>query len=86
MRLDLLLKQSGLIKRRTIAKEFCLKGLVFINGKKQKPSYEVKNDDVMEIIFGERVITVSISLEKQGKKTLITLSEVSNFKSGESDA
>ena len=54
MRLDLVLKQSRLIKRRTIAKEFCERGLVKANEKVAKPSYEVKSGDVLNIRFGEK--------------------------------
>ena len=45
MRLDLLLKQTGLIKRRTIAKELVDLGRVLINDKVAKPSSEVKEND-----------------------------------------
>lgn len=86
MRLDLLLKQSGIIKRRTIAKEFCLKGLVAINGKVAKPSYEVKDNDIMEITFGQKVVEVEITFEIVGKKTIIHLSERRTTKLGEHDA
>ena len=43
MRLDLFLKETRIIKRRTIAKEFCDRGLVKVNNKIAKPSYEVKS-------------------------------------------
>ena len=47
MRLDLVLKESRLIKRRTVAKELCLSGRILVNDKEAKPSFEVKenNDD-----------------------------------------
>ena len=43
MRLDLVLKQSHIIKRRTIAKELCDAGKISINGKVSKPSAEVSD-------------------------------------------
>ncbi|HAG65532.1 MAG TPA: RNA-binding protein, partial [Ruthenibacterium lactatiformans] len=42
MRLDKWLKNSRLIKRRTVANEACDKGLVTVNGKAARASYEVK--------------------------------------------
>ena len=56
MRLDKYLKVSRIIKRRTVAKEACEKGLVEINGKLAKSSSEVKVGDVLRITFGERVV------------------------------
>ena len=55
MRLDKFLKVSRIIKRRTVAKEACDGGRVSINGKVAKAGAEVKENDVMEIRFGNRV-------------------------------
>ena len=55
MRLDKYLKVSRIIKRRTVAKEACDGGRVSINGKAAKAGAEVKEGDVMEIRFGNRV-------------------------------
>lgn len=55
MRLDKFLKVSRIIKRRTVAKEACDGGRVSINGKAAKAGAEVKENDVMEIRFGNRV-------------------------------
>ena len=55
MRLDKYLKVSRIIKRRTVAKEACDGGRVSINGKVCKAGTEVKEGDVMEIRFGNRV-------------------------------
>ena len=54
MRLDKYLKVSRIIKRRTVAKDACDKGIVTINGKVAKSSSEVKIGDVLEITFGEK--------------------------------
>ena len=55
MRLDKYLKVSRIIKRRTVAKEACDGGRVSINGRVAKAGAEVKEGDVMEIRFGNRV-------------------------------
>jgi len=55
LRLDKYLKVSRIIKRRTVAKEACDGGRVTINGKAAKAGAEVKEGDVMEIRFGNRV-------------------------------
>lgn len=55
MRLDKFLKVSRIIKRRTVAKEAYDGGRVSINGKVAKAGAEVKENDVMEIRFGNRV-------------------------------
>ena len=55
MRLDKYLKVSRIIKRRTVAKEACDGGRVTVNGKVAKAGAEVREGDVMEIRFGNRV-------------------------------
>ena len=55
MRLDKYLKVSRIIKRRTVANEACDGGRVTVNGKVAKAGAEVKEGDVMEIRFGNRV-------------------------------
>lgn len=60
MRLDKFLKNSRLIKRRTIAKEACEKGLVKINDKVAKPADDVNIDDILTLRLGEREISVKV--------------------------
>jgi len=60
MRLDKYLKVSRLIKRRTIANEACDNGLVSVNGKPQRASYDVKVGDRITLKFGVREITVAV--------------------------
>jgi len=55
VRLDKFLKVSRIIKRRTVAKEACDGGRVTISGKVAKAGAEVKEGDVLEIRFGNRV-------------------------------
>lgn len=60
MRLDKYLKVSRLIKRRTIANEACDAGRISVNGKTARASYDVKENDVIEISMGERLLKVRI--------------------------
>ena len=68
MRLDLFLKDSRIIKRRTIAKEFCERGLVKVNDKIAKPSFEVKSGDIIKIKFGDKEFSIIAKVELVGKK------------------
>ena len=71
MRLDLFLKTSRLIARRSLAQEFCDKGLVRVNETAAKSSKEIKSGDVIEIRRRDRVtkvIVVRIPTTKQVSK------------------
>ncbi len=52
MRIDKFLKNSRLIKRRTVAKEACDQERVSLNGKIIKAGAEVKPGDEIHIEFG----------------------------------
>lgn len=60
MRLDLFLKASRLILRRTLAQQFCDKGLVKINGIKAKSSREVKSADEITIKRGNKLLIIKV--------------------------
>ena len=60
MRLDKYLKVSRLIKRRTVANEACDGGMVQVNGRTVKASYEVKVGDVITMQFGARTVKVEV--------------------------
>ena len=60
MRIDKFLKNSRLIKRRTVAKQACDTGRVSVNGKVIKAGYEVKVDDIIEIRFGEKTLKAKV--------------------------
>lgn len=60
MRLDKYLKVSRIIKRRTVVNELCDAGHVSVNGKVQRASYDVKENDVIEVKMGERLIRVQV--------------------------
>lgn len=60
MRLDKFLKVSRLIKRRTVANEACDNAHVTVNGRPAKASYDVKENDIIEITFGTRSLKVCV--------------------------
>lgn len=55
MRLDKFLKVSRIIKRRTVANEAADGGRISVNGKVVKPSYEVKENDIIQVKFGDKI-------------------------------
>ena len=76
MRLDLVLKLSGLIKRRTIAKELADRGRILINDRVAKPASEVKAGDILELRLGNRVLVVEISFVERFKREFPEYKEV----------
>lgn len=68
MRLDLFLKDSRIIKRRTIAKEFCERGLVKVNDKIAKPSFDVKGGEKITVKLGDNEFSIISKVEIVGKK------------------
>lgn len=60
MRLDKFLKNSRLIKRRTVAKDACEGEKVYVNGKQAKPSTTIKIGDTIEIVFGEKSLKAEV--------------------------
>jgi ribosomal 50S subunit-recycling heat shock protein len=67
MRLDLYLKTSRLIPRRSLAQEFCDAGLIKVGGTAAKSSKEVKAGDEIEIKRRDRLILLKV-LEVPSKK------------------
>ncbi len=69
MRLDKYLKNSRIIKRRTVAKEACEQGRVEVNGKVAKPGVELKIGDEITITFGNNILKVKVeSLQENVRK------------------
>lgn len=69
MRLDKYLKVARILKKRTLSKELADQERVFINGRVAKPSTLVQIGDVLEIHFGNKVITVKVlGIAKQASK------------------
>ncbi len=60
MRLDLFLKASRLIVRRSLAQKFCDANRVKINGLTAKSSREVRQDDEIEIRRENRLTRVKV--------------------------
>ena len=70
MRIDKFLKNSRLIKRRTVAKDACDQGRVFANDKSAKAGTDVKIGDIIRVEFGNssisaRVLNLSESCKKE---------------------
>ncbi|MGN0677672.1 MAG: RNA-binding S4 domain-containing protein [Ruminococcus sp.] len=60
MRLDKYLKVTRLIKRRTVANEACDAGKITVNGKIARASYDVKENDIIEIAMGNKPVRVKV--------------------------
>ena len=80
MRLDLVLKQSRIIKRRTVAKALAENGKILVDGKVGKPSTEVKDGSVLTLHLGMHLIEVEIHYEVKGKREIPTFVELSKKK------
>ena len=60
MRLDKFLKVSRIIKRRTVANEACDAGRVSVNGKVARASYDVKENDIIEIAMASKPLKLKV--------------------------
>lgn len=60
MRLDKFLKVARIIKRRTLAKEICVKGQITLNGRVAKAGAEIKQGDKITINFGYRELKIEV--------------------------
>jgi ribosomal 50S subunit-recycling heat shock protein len=69
MRLDLFLKVSRLVLRRSAAQELCDQGLVKVNGQTAKSSKEIKAGDRLEIRRGASLVRAQV-LEIPQRKQL----------------
>lgn len=61
MRLDKYLKVSRVIKRRTVANEVCDAKHVTVNGKTARASYDVKENDIIEITMGSNKTKIMVT-------------------------
>ena len=69
MRIDKFLKVSRILKRRSVANQACAGGKVFVNNKEVKPSYKLKEADVVQINFANGKIKFIVkSLKEVVKK------------------
>lgn len=70
MRLDKYLKTARILKRRSVSKELADQQRVYVNGRIAKPSTEVKEGDLIHVLFGNRELTVRVlQLQKQANKS-----------------
>ena len=60
MRVDLFLKASRLVKRRTIAQELCDAGRVLVNGQPAKPAKEVRPGDRLTLASRTRTLEIEV--------------------------
>lgn len=60
LRIDKYLKNSRIIKRRTVAKEACNQGRVFINEKQAKAGDEVEVGDIVQVNFGTSSMKIEV--------------------------
>lgn len=60
MRIDKFLKNSRLIKRRSVAKEACDNGRICLNGRQAKAGADVKEGDEIFIQFGNNSMKVRV--------------------------
>jgi len=59
MRVDDYLSTIGVVKRRTVAKDLGVNGLLEANGRKIKPAYAVKVGDIIRI-KGSRPLAIEV--------------------------
>lgn len=78
MRIDKFLKNSRIIKRRTLAKEACEQGRILINDRVAKPGSEVFESDIISIqsAGGTMKIKVLLLLEHVSKEAASSMYEL----------
>ena len=80
MRIDKFLKNSRIIKRRTVAKEACEQGRISLTDKPAKPGAEVRIGDEIYIQFGNgslrvRVMALTESCRKEDAASMYQVIE-----------
>ncbi len=68
MRLDLFLRASRLVLRRTVAQELCEAGAVLVNGAAARASRAVREADEITIKRRGRLLTVRVRALPQAKQ------------------
>jgi ribosomal 50S subunit-recycling heat shock protein len=70
LRLDLYLKRSGLVKRRSLAATLCDNQYVNLNGRPAGPGKAVKVGDRLEIRYARKKVLVEVTeIPGKGKRT-----------------
>jgi len=68
LRIDLFLKLSRLVKRRSLAQEICRQGLVTLNNRPVPPARRLKEGDQISIRTPRKLLTVKVlHLPQRGK-------------------
>jgi ribosomal 50S subunit-recycling heat shock protein len=75
VRLDLFLKTSRLVKRRTVAQEMCGAGRVLVNGKEAKPAKEIEPGDTLRLSYSTRIIGIEVLKVPASSKNVKSLPE-----------
>jgi ribosomal 50S subunit-recycling heat shock protein len=70
VRLDLFLKTSRLVKRRTVARELIDAGRVRVNGAEAKPAKEVRPGDRITLVFSSRTLELEVLFLPVPKRTM----------------
>ncbi len=65
MRLDKYLKVARILKRRSVSKDMADSERVYVNGKMAKPAHQLKENDLIEIVFGQKKLTVKVLMIKE---------------------
>lgn len=85
MRLDLFLKHTRIIKRRSVAKTIIDNGHVLINDKIAKPSSDVKDNDILVLNLGPRELKIKVSIKTEENKIYLGFEQIYTSK-GSTDA
>ena len=80
MRIDKFLKVSRILKRRTLSKEACEKGKVYVNGREAKAGCQIKAGDVAELHFTGgtvkfRILQIKETVKKDEASSLYEIIE-----------
>jgi len=65
MRIDKYLKVSRIVKRRTVAKSLADNSRLFLNGRVAKAGSEVEVGDEIDIIFGQRKLSIRVKMVEE---------------------
>ena len=78
MRVDKYLKVARILKKREVAKNLALEGRLLIHDKPIKPSYKVKINDQITIVFGHRTFKIRVLdiKETASKQEALSMYEV----------
>ncbi len=81
LRLDLFLKRSRLVKRRSLASKLCENGWVKLNGRQAPPGKGVRTGDEIEIRFPREKVLIRVEeLPKRPAKSQSSYTVISTEK------